>query len=75
MAQPSELLNQSWNSTKLAYRAPNVRAMINRANSVSFWVASMILLQDKAKDRKKFTEKFIQISEVPLTTRGHAPSP
>jgi hypothetical protein len=65
LLQPSELLNQSWNSTKLAYRAPNVRAMINRANSVSFWVANMILLQEKAKDRKKVSEKFIQLAEVP----------
>ncbi|ELR16435.1 nucleotide exchange factor RasGEF, putative, partial [Acanthamoeba castellanii str. Neff] len=59
----TKLLNQSWNSTKLAYRAPNVRAMINRANSVSFWVANMILLQEKAKDRKKVSEKFIQLAE------------
>ena len=39
--------------------------MINRANSVSFWVANMILLQEKAKDRKKVSEKFIQLAEVP----------
>jgi hypothetical protein len=38
--------------------------MINRANSVSFWVANMILLQEKPKDRKKVTEKFIQLAEV-----------
>jgi len=38
--------------------------MINRSNSVSFWVASMILLQDKPKDRKKVTKKFILICEV-----------
>ena len=62
--QPPELLNQAWNNYKLKYRAPNVLSLINRANSVSYWVASMILWQEKPKDRKKVTEKFIIIGEV-----------
>eukprot|EP00005_Dracoamoeba_jomungandri_P000702 CAMPEP_0174257274 /NCGR_PEP_ID=MMETSP0439-20130205/6438_1 /TAXON_ID=0 /ORGANISM="Stereomyxa ramosa, Strain Chinc5" /LENGTH=993 /DNA_ID=CAMNT_0015340291 /DNA_START=75 /DNA_END=3056 /DNA_ORIENTATION=+ len=62
--EPQELLNQSWNSPKLQYRAPNVIAMINRANAVSFWVASMILLQEKPRDRKKMVDKFISVAEA-----------
>eukprot|EP01090_Pellita_catalonica_P007974 TRINITY_DN1859_c0_g1_i1.p1 TRINITY_DN1859_c0_g1~~TRINITY_DN1859_c0_g1_i1.p1 ORF type:complete len:1124 (-),score=199.38 TRINITY_DN1859_c0_g1_i1:97-3090(-) len=57
------LLNQSWNNDKLKYRAYSILDMIHRANKVSFWVSSMILWQDKAKDRKKTVEKFIDIAE------------
>lgn len=38
-------------------------AMINRANKLSFWVSTMILLEDTHKARKKIFEKFIAISD------------
>lgn len=32
--RPSELLHQSWNKTHLQHKAPNILAMISRANKV-----------------------------------------
>eukprot|EP01117_Protostelium_nocturnum_P007328 TRINITY_DN2622_c0_g1_i1.p1 TRINITY_DN2622_c0_g1~~TRINITY_DN2622_c0_g1_i1.p1 ORF type:complete len:1183 (-),score=324.64 TRINITY_DN2622_c0_g1_i1:2249-5797(-) len=59
----SELLNQAWNSVKLRHKAVNVSALIARANKISFWVASLIVWQNKISDRVKVIEKFIKIAE------------
>jgi len=40
-----ELLNQAWNKPKLQCHSRNVVELIRRANSVSFWVATTIVLQ------------------------------
>eukprot|EP01088_Endostelium_zonatum_P017527 TRINITY_DN51_c6_g1_i2.p1 TRINITY_DN51_c6_g1~~TRINITY_DN51_c6_g1_i2.p1 ORF type:complete len:672 (-),score=126.98 TRINITY_DN51_c6_g1_i2:112-2127(-) len=61
--EPAGLLNQSWNKAHLQYRSTNVLAMIARTNKVSFWVASMILFQEKWKERKKIWKKFIGVAE------------
>jgi hypothetical protein len=62
--QPSELLNQSWNKDKLKYRAQNVCDALARLNRLSFWVPSMILWQERVKDRAKVYAKFVSIAEV-----------
>jgi len=61
--RPSEFLNQSWNKTHLQHKAPNILAMISRANKLSFWVASMILLFAKMKDRSRCLVKILTIAE------------
>eukprot|EP01113_Clastostelium_recurvatum_P021116 TRINITY_DN2499_c0_g1_i3.p1 TRINITY_DN2499_c0_g1~~TRINITY_DN2499_c0_g1_i3.p1 ORF type:complete len:542 (-),score=156.41 TRINITY_DN2499_c0_g1_i3:14-1639(-) len=42
--------------------APNVIAMINRANDVSYWVASEILKTDKLRERTTILRKFILVA-------------
>ena len=61
--QPSELLNQSWNKDKLKYRAPNVIESLSRLNRLSFWVPSVILWQERMKERSKAYKKFVAIAE------------
>ncbi|EGC38002.1 aimless RasGEF [Dictyostelium purpureum] len=61
--KPPELLNQSWNKTKLKSRAPNVLKMIDRFNSVSMWVATMIIQTAKVKARARMMARFIKIAE------------
>ncbi|KAF2069090.1 hypothetical protein CYY_009588 [Polysphondylium violaceum] len=61
--KPPELLNQSWNKTKLKYRAPNVLKMIDRFNSVSMWVATLIIHPPKVKARARMMARFMRIAE------------
>nr|AAN46870.1 nucleotide exchange factor RasGEF A [Dictyostelium discoideum] len=61
--KPPELLNQSWNKTKLKSRAPNVLKMIDRFNSVSMWVATMIIQTTKVKARARMMTRFIKIAD------------
>jgi len=58
-----ELLNQAWNSPKLQCQSRNVVDLIRRANSVSFWVATCIILQSKVKDRARVISSFITIAK------------
>jgi len=58
-----ELLDQSWTKPKLRYRSPNVTSLIERANVVSFWVATMILSGLKGNDRAQILTKFIRIGQ------------
>ncbi|GAM21223.1 hypothetical protein SAMD00019534_043980 [Acytostelium subglobosum LB1] len=60
--KPPELLNQSWNKAKLKHRAPNVLRMIDRFNSVSMWVATMIIQTPKVKARARMMTRFIKIA-------------
>ena len=64
--EPQELLNQSWNKSELKHRAPNVLAMISRANKVSFWVATVVMWNDTTSERAKVINKIISIAEVIL---------
>jgi len=61
--KPPELLNQSWNKTKLKHRAPNVLKMIDRFNSVSMWVATLIIQTPKVKARARMMARFMRIAE------------
>ncbi|EFA83768.1 Ras guanine nucleotide exchange factor [Heterostelium album PN500] len=61
--KPPELLNQSWNKTKLKHRAPNVLKMIDRFNNVSMWVATMIIQTQKVKARARMMTRFIKIAD------------
>jgi len=61
--EPKELLNQAWNKAALKQRAPNVLKMIARFNSISYWVAKLILSEEKLKQRVKVTTKVIRIAQ------------
>ncbi|KYQ96865.1 Ras guanine nucleotide exchange factor [Tieghemostelium lacteum] len=61
--KPPELLNQSWNKPKLKARAPNVLKMIDRFNSVSMWVATLIVQTVKVRVRGRLMTKFMKIAE------------
>jgi len=62
----TEFLNQAWNSAKLKHKSPHVLHLIAKANKISFWVASIILCQNKTTDRARIIEKFIRIGECLL---------
>jgi hypothetical protein len=47
----------------LKHRAPNVLACISRSTSLSYWVATMILLADR-QDRVKIAIKMIKVAKV-----------
>ncbi|KAF2074781.1 hypothetical protein CYY_003927 [Polysphondylium violaceum] len=61
--KPPELLNQSWNKAKLKYRAQNVLKIIDRFNSVSMWVATLIIQTPKVKARARMMSRFMRIAE------------
>jgi len=61
--QPNELLSQSWNNPEKACLSRNVVDCIQRANAVSFWVATSILLPVKLKNRIAVMTKFIEIAQ------------
>eukprot|EP01104_Vermistella_antarctica_P002641 TRINITY_DN12854_c0_g1_i1.p1 TRINITY_DN12854_c0_g1~~TRINITY_DN12854_c0_g1_i1.p1 ORF type:complete len:1121 (+),score=328.85 TRINITY_DN12854_c0_g1_i1:409-3771(+) len=57
---PAELMHLSW--TKDAqHQSPNVRALLERLNHLSFWIPTAILVQEKVKDRALMIEKLITI--------------
>jgi hypothetical protein len=59
-----ELKNQSWNKPKRMCIARNVCALIQRANRISMWVATAILLQPKVKDRARVILKVINVAKA-----------
>jgi len=61
--RPKECLNQSWNKDQREQKAYNIFQMINWFNRVSKWVASRILSEPNAKERKTIMTKMIQIAE------------
>jgi hypothetical protein len=62
--EAQELLNQAWNKPELKHRAPNVLNMISRANKVSFWIATLVMLYDNAPERVKVIVKILNVADV-----------
>lgn len=58
-----ELQGQAWNKKPLQPLARNVITLIQRANRVSFWLATIILLQPRIKDRSRILKKIITIAK------------
>jgi len=69
--QPPELLGQAWSKEKQQCLGRNVIELITRANKVSFWVASTILLQPKMKDRVKAISQYIAIGRELVLLRNY----
>jgi len=59
-----EFQDSAWNSSKRSNFARNVIALIQRANRVSFWVATTILLAHKLKDRVRVLSKIIGVAKA-----------
>jgi len=62
--QVHELLNTAWNSDKLKHQAPNVNALLGRLNNISNFICSLILWQERKKDRVTFFSKFIRVGQI-----------
>lgn len=58
-----ELQGQAWNKKPLQPLARNVITLIQRANRVSFWLATTILLQPRIKDRARVLKKIITVAK------------
>lgn len=61
---PQELSHQAWNKKNAQELAPNVTALINRCNEISYWVATEIVLTPNLKQRISILAKFIDIAEI-----------
>lgn len=61
---PQELSHQVWNKKNAKELSPNVTALIDRCNQVSYWVATEIVLTPNLKQRISILAKFIDIAEI-----------
>eukprot|EP01125_Pyxidicula_operculata_P020760 TRINITY_DN7762_c0_g1_i1.p1 TRINITY_DN7762_c0_g1~~TRINITY_DN7762_c0_g1_i1.p1 ORF type:complete len:1452 (+),score=359.51 TRINITY_DN7762_c0_g1_i1:18-4373(+) len=59
-----ELVGQAWNKPSLKCLSRNVVELIRRANCVSFWVATSVLLLPQRKDRSNAITRFINIAKA-----------
>jgi len=59
----TEFLNQAWTKPKYHYRCPNLLAAIERFNTESQWVSTMIINVPSTKARAKVMAKFINIAK------------
>ncbi|KAM7390944.1 hypothetical protein PAMP_021672 [Pampus punctatissimus] len=50
-----------WSKEQNEEKIPNLTAFTQHFNNVSFWVRSVIILQDKPQDREKLLLKFLKI--------------
>eukprot|EP01125_Pyxidicula_operculata_P002253 TRINITY_DN1215_c0_g1_i1.p1 TRINITY_DN1215_c0_g1~~TRINITY_DN1215_c0_g1_i1.p1 ORF type:complete len:1173 (-),score=256.14 TRINITY_DN1215_c0_g1_i1:206-3724(-) len=57
-----ELMDLKWTKDESKYLSPNVVALMSRANQISFWIASVLLLQQKVADRTKMLSKIINLA-------------
>eukprot|EP01088_Endostelium_zonatum_P008979 TRINITY_DN2216_c0_g1_i1.p1 TRINITY_DN2216_c0_g1~~TRINITY_DN2216_c0_g1_i1.p1 ORF type:complete len:702 (-),score=106.93 TRINITY_DN2216_c0_g1_i1:18-2123(-) len=61
--QNKEYIKKAWTGDDKKELAPNIVAWIDRFNQTSFWVATVIILQQTQKARIKCIENFIVIME------------
>lgn len=62
--QASECLGKAWSDPKMHKYAENIRAMIERSNQLTAWVASSIILEENVKIRVKLVQHFLVIADV-----------
>ncbi|KYQ91711.1 Ras guanine nucleotide exchange factor Q [Tieghemostelium lacteum] len=60
---PKDLSNQAWSKPDAKDKVPNLIALINRSNRVSYWVASEIISYN-IKQRVSTLKRFIVIAEI-----------
>ncbi|XP_042278118.1 rap guanine nucleotide exchange factor 1-like isoform X2 [Thunnus maccoyii] len=53
-----------WSKEQNEEKIPNLTAFTQHFNNVSFWVRSVIILQDKPHDREKLLLKFLKIMKL-----------
>lgn len=65
--QAEEFLDQSWSKEKTQHRCPNVMAMIGNFNDISASVATMILNQERVRDRRNLMWRLVNVAQVDFT--------
>jgi len=61
--RPEELLGQAWTKEDKEIRAPNIMALTRHFNTVSSWVSTEIVREEKVMQRVKLIKKFIDIAK------------
>lgn len=61
--EPKELLNCSWSDKKLQYRASNLIATLTRLNDFSYFIATLLLSQEKLSGRTAVLLKLLGIAQ------------
>jgi len=61
---PSDFSNQAWSKSDSKERVPNLITLINRSNTLSYWVATEILSSNNIKHRATVLKRFITIAEI-----------
>lgn len=59
--QPKECLSQGWAKKSKYLLAPNIAALTDRWNNMTYYVVSTIIFEDDLKVRKNYIQKFIEI--------------
>jgi hypothetical protein len=61
--KPAEFFGQAWAKPKTYHRAPHIRAMIDRFNMITRWISTLIVTEEKIRNRVKRFVKFIKVAE------------
>lgn len=61
---PQEFSHQAWSKKNAKEVAPNIMALIERCNEVSYWVATEIVLTPNMKQRVSVLSRFIDIAQI-----------
>jgi hypothetical protein len=68
--QADEFFEQAWSKEKTQHRCPNVMAMIANFNEISAAVATMILSQERVRDRRNLMWRLVNIAQVRPRSRS-----
>lgn len=63
-SKPREFFNTAWSKTATAHLSPNLLAEINLFNHVSQWVGTIIVSNEKVRERAKLMTRCIKIAQV-----------
>ncbi|ELR25601.1 RasGEF domain containing protein [Acanthamoeba castellanii str. Neff] len=64
--EADEFFEQAWSKEKTQHRCPNVMAMIANFNEISAAVATMILSQERVRDRRNLMWRLVNIAQALL---------
>lgn len=53
-----------WAANQSENKCPNIRAMTNHFNKVSYWMRTKILEPNEKKEREKRFNKFLKVAKV-----------
>lgn len=68
--EADEFFEQAWSKEKTQHRCPNVMAMIANFNEISAAVATMILSQERVRDRRNLMWRLVNIAQVRPRSRS-----
>jgi hypothetical protein len=70
----SEFHKKRWAEADNSKLAPNLAAMIDRFNKVSYWVATEIVFQPELKKRIEVIKRWIVVAEVRTLRTNNIPA-